>query len=199
MSSSKFRNMLLVAFAVLTIIFGSISAYGYIQVQQLKNIGQTTSTTTVTLTPSTTVTTETRFTTSTITVTTNFTTKTSTVPGTIIPKSFFTIFLSESSVQAVQGENKVLCSVTAVAYKYGSSVTTTWSDRIELQQANIVPSGGGFTVSFEPNLISVGDSSTVKGNFTDAVPGTYTVTIRGISSGTAWVQDLVVMVLPRTP
>ncbi len=188
--------MLLVAFAVLTIIFGSISAYEYIQVEQLKSSSITTYTTTVTSTPSTTVT---ATTTSTITVSTNFTTKTSTFPGTIIPKSFFAIFLSENSVQAVQGEEKALCSVTARAYKYGSSVTTTWSGLIELQQANIEPSGGGFTVSFEPNLISVGDSSTVTGNFTDAVAGTYTVTIRGISSGTASVQDLVVTVLPRTP
>ena len=56
MPSSKFRNVLLVAFAVLTIIFGSISAYEYIQVQQLKSSTITTSTTTVTSTPSTTYT-----------------------------------------------------------------------------------------------------------------------------------------------
>ena len=75
MSSPKFRNMLLVAFAVLTIIFSSLSAYEYIQVQQLKSPSVTTSTTTITLTSSTTsttVTTETRFTTSTIIVTTSF-------------------------------------------------------------------------------------------------------------------------------
>ncbi len=84
MSSSKFRSILLVAFAVLTIVFSSISAYEFVQVQQLKSSTMTTSTTTVTSTPSTTytstytstfnytstyVTTETRITTSTITVT----------------------------------------------------------------------------------------------------------------------------------
>lgn len=184
--------MLLVAFAVLTIIFSSFSAYEYVQIQELKS--STITTYTVTSTPSTTVT---ATTTSTITVSTNFTTKTSTFPGSVTPESYFKIFLSESSVQAVQGENKVLCSVTAVAYKYGSSVTTTWSDRIELQQASIEPSGSGFTVSFEPNLISVDDSSTVTGNFTDAVAGTYEVVIRGISGGTATVRSLAVTVLPR--
>jgi len=188
MSSSKFRSILLVAFAVLTIFFGSLFVYEYIQVQQLKS-----------LTESTTVTTETLFTTSTITVTANSTTTTDTFPGSITPESYFRIFLSESSVQAVQGEIKVLCSVTAGAYKYGSSVTTTWNDLIELQQASIEPSGSGFTVSFEPNRISVGGSSTVIGNFTDAVTGTYTVVIRGISGGTAAVQSLVVTVLLRNP
>ncbi len=66
MSFSKFRSVLLVAFAVLTIIFGSISAYEFVQVQQLKSSRITTSTTTVTSTPSTT---ETWYTTSTITAT----------------------------------------------------------------------------------------------------------------------------------
>jgi hypothetical protein len=47
MSSSKFRGVLLAAFVVLTIVFGSISVYEYIQVQQ---------TTTITLPPSTTFT-----------------------------------------------------------------------------------------------------------------------------------------------
>ena len=93
--------------------------------------------------------------------------------------------------------------MSAAAYKYNvtgpGTVTTTWSDLIELQQASIEPSGSGFTVSFETSPISVGGSSTVIGNFTDAVAGTYTVTIRGISGGTAAVQSLVVTILPRKP
>jgi hypothetical protein len=104
--SFKKRNVLLIVFVVFTFLFGSLFAYEFFQVQQLKS-----------LTQSTTVTTETLFTTSTITVTTNSTTKPNTVPGTVIPKSYFRIFLSESSVQAIQGENKILCSVSAAAYK----------------------------------------------------------------------------------
>jgi hypothetical protein len=83
MSSLKKQNLLLVTFGVLTIIFGSLFAYEFIQVQQLKSSTITTSTTTITSTPSTTytstsnytstyVTTETRYTTSTITVTSSF-------------------------------------------------------------------------------------------------------------------------------
>ncbi|MGD0329000.1 MAG: hypothetical protein ABSB40_00975 [Nitrososphaeria archaeon] len=73
MSSIKVRNVLLVTFVVLTLIFGSLSAYEFVQVQQVKSLSQTTSTTTVTLPPSTTFTvatsTETGITTSIITVT----------------------------------------------------------------------------------------------------------------------------------
>jgi hypothetical protein len=70
MSSIKARNVLLVTFVVLTIIFGSLFAYEFIQVQQLKTPNITTSITTVTSTSSTTstpVTTETLTTTSIIT------------------------------------------------------------------------------------------------------------------------------------
>ena len=67
MSSSKFRNMLLVAFAVLTIIFGSLFAYEFFQVQELKSISPTTHTTTVT---------------STTTVTTSFSTTTTSLTST---------------------------------------------------------------------------------------------------------------------
>lgn len=52
MSSFKKRNLLLVTFGVLTILFGSLFAYEYVQVQQLKSSTTTTSTTTGTLTPS---------------------------------------------------------------------------------------------------------------------------------------------------
>jgi hypothetical protein len=54
MSSKKARNMLLATFVVLTLIFGSLFAYEFVQVQQLKSSSQTTSTTTLTLTPYTT-------------------------------------------------------------------------------------------------------------------------------------------------
>jgi hypothetical protein len=195
--------MLLATFVVLTLIFGFLSAYEFVQVQRVKSSSITTSTSTVTATltnTSTTVTTETLFTTTTITELTTNTTQ-FTVPGTIIPASYFAIFLSQSSVQVVQGENKILCLVSAAAYKYNVSsmgtVTTTWNDPITLQQASIVPSGSGFTVSFGTNPIFVGGYSTVIGNFTNAVPGTYTVTISGNSAGTDWVQPLVVTVLPR--
>jgi hypothetical protein len=56
MSSPKTRNILLVTFVVLTLILGSLSAYEFVQVQQLKSSTITTSTTTVTSTPSTTYT-----------------------------------------------------------------------------------------------------------------------------------------------
>lgn len=55
MLSSKVR-VLLVALAVLTIVFSSFSAYEFFQVERLKSSTITTSTTTVTLTPSTTYT-----------------------------------------------------------------------------------------------------------------------------------------------
>jgi hypothetical protein len=60
MSSIKARNVLLVVFVVLTIIFGSLSAFEFVQVQKLKSQSITTSTT---------ANTETLFTTSTITIT----------------------------------------------------------------------------------------------------------------------------------
>ena len=69
MSSFKKRNVLLIVFVVFTFLFGSLFAYEFFQVQQLKSQSITTSTTTVTLTPSTTVTTETLTTTSTVSVT----------------------------------------------------------------------------------------------------------------------------------
>ncbi len=65
MSSIKARNVLLVTFVVLTIIFGSLSAYEFFQVQQVGSTSSNTSSTTSTITK----TTETLFTTSTITVT----------------------------------------------------------------------------------------------------------------------------------
>ena len=60
MSSIKTSNKLLIIFVVLTLIFGSLSAYEFFQVQQVKSSSITTSTT---------ANTETLFTTSTITVT----------------------------------------------------------------------------------------------------------------------------------
>ncbi len=73
MSSLKFKNLLLTAFAVLTMIFGSLFAYEFVQVQELTGSSQIASTTTVTLQPSTTFTvttsTETRISTSVVVVT----------------------------------------------------------------------------------------------------------------------------------
>jgi len=65
MSSSDLRSILLVTFAVLTLIFGSLSAYEFFQVQQVRSTSSNTSSTTSTITK----TTETLFTTSTVTVT----------------------------------------------------------------------------------------------------------------------------------
>ena len=70
MSSIKARNVLLVTFVVLTLVFGSLSIYDFFQIEQLKSSNITTSTTTVTSTSSatsTSVTTETLTTTSIIT------------------------------------------------------------------------------------------------------------------------------------
>jgi hypothetical protein len=70
MSSIKARNVLLMVFVVLTIIFGSLFTFEFFQVQKLKTPNITTSITTVTSTSSTTstsVTTETLTTTSIIT------------------------------------------------------------------------------------------------------------------------------------
>jgi hypothetical protein len=50
MSSSKTRNILLVAFVVLTLVFGSLFAYEFFQVQRVKSPSTITSTTTVTST-----------------------------------------------------------------------------------------------------------------------------------------------------
>ena len=46
MSSSKTRNMLLILFVVLTLIFGSLSAYEFSQVQQVRSTSQNTVTST---------------------------------------------------------------------------------------------------------------------------------------------------------
>lgn len=72
MSSFKVNNTILIIFIVLTLIFGSLFAFEFFQVQQVKSSSTTTSTIIITLTSSTTstfVTTETEITTSVVTVT----------------------------------------------------------------------------------------------------------------------------------
>ena len=117
-------------------------------------------------------------------------TTTSFTPTWTIPFKYFNISLSEMSVQAIQGENKVLCSVLAVI-----PPGTAWGvEPITLSAT--VPSGAGFTISFGTNPVSVGgQSSTVIGDFTNAVAGTYTVEIKGSSCGIDSVQFLQVTVL----
>jgi hypothetical protein len=63
MSSFKVYNTILIIFIVLTLIFGSLSAYEFFQIEQLKSSSITTSTTAVILIPSTTFTTTTTLTT----------------------------------------------------------------------------------------------------------------------------------------
>lgn len=56
MSSSNLRSMLLVAFVALTLIFGSLTTYEFVQVQQVKSPPPTTYTVTATITSPTTAT-----------------------------------------------------------------------------------------------------------------------------------------------
>jgi hypothetical protein len=78
MSSSRVRNVLLVTFIVLTLIFGSLFVYEFIQVQQVKSPPPTTYTVTATITTPTTIT-------STVAETTYSTTHTVTITTSKLP------------------------------------------------------------------------------------------------------------------